>query len=411
MPPTGDAGAVPTFGSFRPVKRADDRHGVDESIPGRGSTAARVASQGDAHKARPAGRTRRSERVEGRTSHGHRSAQPWHRERTGTDQDRYLDGTRPASPTSSRVKDDAPLFVMDRFGDVNAARYGPSAYSVPRHHASTSSDLRTRSRTYSDRPARKRQRAHAVDTGEKASARRDTTGTGDDAPLPEYVAVRDDSDDMHEAYRDPYRSTVTTTQREEAPDDRAPWSQDAPQEKSRALHARLQDEPTDVDAWMSLVELQAELVGPATSTHAERHAATLARLQLAVVERALQAAPANGTSLTMRLVQLRIAADHGLWDKEQLECTWRSLLAQPRPALDDTVAAWQAYASFRASDAANFRVDDMVAVYAEALAAVSVHRRTCDSPVDVDLHRMNFVAGACNLLRQAGTCFHLRRLF
>lgn len=173
----------------------------------------------------------------------------------------------------------------------------------------------------------------------------------------------------------------------------------------KSLHAQVGKDPCDIDAWLQLVDIQEKMWGDADFLRNSSHYASLARTKLAVLERAFQASDRNKEALELRTAELRIAADSGVWSFDKLDQTWRTLLCRSVSTPSEKAGLWQEYLSFRASDASRFHVDDMAALYAEALHDLTSTTYTSTSEYserDLDEARIQLVTSLCVCLRSAG---------
>lgn len=369
------AHGVPSFGSFRPQAVEREREERKEGGERRREERERhVRHRSERHHDERL--ERRGERHEHRKERHERHR---HRDRHEQDQEAPDKG------------DD--LFVVDRHGDTNAAQYGASKY-VPRTER---------------RSDRKRSSLPRVGEPSERMTRR-----SEPRPTEEYMQVSEEAvPETHPTYRDPYQATVK--QRLEVDDDAPLFASDSPQEQSKRLHERLAKEPRDIAAWFALAQLQARLLGETQSTlHSKVNEATLANMQLAVLERAMEATKANANSLSLQLARLHIAVTAGIWTSERLESRWRSLLQDHIPEHSCTYAEymqlWWSYLHFRKCDWSTFALDDLLGIYAEAMEAIRGNAHRCADQHEVHRHHVMLMQDWCNVLRKAGTCNNLHRV-
>lgn len=376
------APAVPSFGSFQPLAAPAEAEGSDAS----------TEVKERRHRSRSSSSRRRLPRADQETSKRPSAVE---RPKEGTDND-----TPP------------PLFVLDRFGDTEAARYGASKHTVAsfqRAAPNVALGLSGKVRT-PHRAARRRHAPPAVPrTHERLTVEPKNEGFQEEVP---YVALDDPREahaPVHPRYRDPYQTESAPASDEP---EKALFSHDSPQEQSRLLHARITKNASDVDAWISLAQLQRRLLGDTPSTSASSTEATIARMQLAVLDKAQAASAQNATKLPLQLTRLHTIGTAGLWPSDKVERAWRTVLDSYAGASDATVSGtaevWWAYVQFRQGDWATFTYDATVEVYTEAIEAVSMTARWEGADlVQVHTHQLSFLAAFCAFARSAGTSAQL----
>ncbi|WFD05822.1 hypothetical protein MVES1_001156 [Malassezia vespertilionis] len=247
-------------------------------------------------------------------------------------------------------KEAGDAFFVDARGDVPSATYGPSQHTTPRFYRGSTKSGRSKDAL----PAAEASMQDAVD---------------EQAPL---------------------------------------FSAESPQEQSKQLHARLLQDPADLDAWMALVHLQRAFLGGTSKKNAtEPQRRTLAEMQLAVIERAKQAAPSNATSLTLQLAWLRIATESGLWDGEQLEQQWKRAIteytSQPHVHFEHISQLWWSYVLFCKTHWSTFTMDCVVQAYSDALHATTrIAEQLGPDGVECSTHQFALVSDLCGMLHSAG---------
>ncbi|WFC94413.1 hypothetical protein MBRA1_001043 [Malassezia brasiliensis] len=143
---------------------------------------------------------------------------------------------------------------------------------------------------------------------------------------------------------------------------------------SRKLHERTQQNPSDLGAWFDLAELQVRMVHTDPTTPLSRaEESSVARMQMAVLDRAEEASGQNRGAMPLVLGRLLLAANVGLWTSEKLNRAWRNVLEEyvgrSDASLHEYCRMWWLYVHFRKSDWASFALDEMVGIFEEALAA------------------------------------------
>lgn len=269
-----------------------------------------------------------------------------------------------------RSRDVDTLFVVDRHGDLRAAEYGTSKY---------------------DRPKFNRVSQALIRHGAHKEHEEDQMETND------YVPVTQPS--TFAAYRDPYRGISTQAgNNSESP----VFSSSSPQEEIRALHARIEAQPDDEDAWLRLMDTQARLLGDVDYLTDSSMEAALAQMQMAVLDRAIHATEKNKHSIPLLLAQLRVASDGGIWPDDRVQQAWQELLVQPDKSVQDTLILWRHYCTFRKSKAA--QVDGLVQVYQEAIAAATKLIEICTATQLqlIEQFRIDTTLEFCRMLQSAG---------
>lgn len=97
------------------------------------------------------------------------------------------------------------------------------------------------------------------------------------------------------------------------------FSATSAQEEIRFLQVQISKHPDDVSAWMKLVDAQILLFDKANIADASLVESTLAQMKLSVLEKAFQASDQNKDSITLRVAQLHIATEGGIWAQEKIQ--------------------------------------------------------------------------------------------
>lgn len=355
------APSVPTFASYRP--RANTSQESVEWSKREHSSSTAPRDEQSSSKFFPNQERARERHAKHRTK----------RERHHREQRRESDALK----TTDDLHSNSNLYVIDRHGDVEAARYGSRGVERP-------------NKTQRKQPFASAQVTERLDTLKRENLDLST----------DFIAMDQVHDaDTHAEYRDPYQ---TKTLPASVIDTELPvFALGSPQEASRELHLRVRKNPTDIYAWFELVELQARLLGDAPDTNFDdpRREATLARMELAVIERALGASELNRQSLSLRLAELRILATAGLEPADKLRKRWASFLADSDTSAENTAAKQTAYLEYCRSDT-SLRMDDLIQQYVQALE----HLRSwaASAPAIVDQVRIEITENLCDMLQRAG---------
>ena len=129
-----------------------------------------------------------------------------------------------------------------------------------------------------------------------------------------------------------------------------------------ALNQRVHEHPSDVQAWLALVELQEEAVcihdDYQQAAQTQRRTALVRDIQAAVLDRAVEKNPA---CLELQLAQLQLGAL--LWEPPKLAQQWKRLLFL-HPNKPDV---WRAYLQHRATTLRTYSSSAMMKAYARCL--------------------------------------------
>jgi hypothetical protein len=133
----------------------------------------------------------------------------------------------------------------------------------------------------------------------------------------------------------------------------------------------LRDSPSNVDLWIEFVNLQDEVAqssftGATSSSSAKRalsgaERASTSTIKLSILEKALSAAPGNGSNEKLLLAQLEASAE--VEDAKAVLKRWKAALKE-HPQL---TGLWIEYVSWRQTEWATFEVKEVVEVFAESL--------------------------------------------
>lgn len=268
----------------------------------------------------------------------------------------------------------AECFVLDRFGDTNV-RYGPARESaqyrratsavlgLPEHMriaSSTHTHATIESVTFGRTPAfYARLAAITADAPERIVA-------SHSAPVyPEFIAI-----EPAEKEAEPPQPPL-----------------DGARQEARLLNAYLAEHAEDVDGWLRLMRLQEHLV-----PHEARSSAAVARVKVAVLERALEYPP-NTASVPLMLERMRLLANYGLRTGAEIHSEWRQIIGGSSP--HNAADFWLAYLEFCRADWHTFELDAVLEVHAEAV-------RDLERSVHADDARTKVSLGAALMLQGAG---------
>jgi len=176
---------------------------------------------------------------------------------------------------------------------------------------------------------------------------------------------------------------------------------ESPQERSRILHERINTNAGDIDAWLELVHLQWNFIGADTTSLESANETTLAHLELAVLECALNASPTNRFSLPLLLEQIKVASNAGIWDRTRVNDQWHELLTRTTHSLESLATVWHAFLQYRISSPSQFRVDDTLSLYSDALGAIHAAAKDTES-LPLDTYRLELIKSLSQFLQKAG---------
>lgn len=179
------------------------------------------------------------------------------------------------------------------------------------------------------------------------------------------------------------------------------FSAESFQERSRLLHERINKNTNDVNAWLELVHLQWSFIGADTGTLDSSRETTLAHMEMAVLDRALNANPSNRLSLPLVLEHIKVASNSGLWDVQKVNERWHEVLTWTTHSLESLVTVWYAFLDYRKSTSSQFRVDDTLKLYSDALHAINTAAKKSESQL-LDIYRLDLIKSLSQLLQCAG---------
>jgi hypothetical protein len=138
----------------------------------------------------------------------------------------------------------------------------------------------------------------------------------------------------------------------------------AARDKNATLNRTVKDDPRDVDAWLALIEHQADVVLPGhdESTFTSSQRRTLADIRLVIYDRALKTVSKDGPEYD-KLVLGRMKEGSALWENSKIATKWTEAL-KDNPS---SITLWTKYLDFVQTDHVNFRFENCKETYIECL--------------------------------------------
>ncbi|WFC97739.1 hypothetical protein MYAM1_000458 [Malassezia yamatoensis] len=344
-----------------------------------------------------------SSRQHKRHEHAHRERHVHHhssasRARRDTDLIKHhRHGTKKGSDPQERLKDPVPIYVIDRFGDTEGAKY-----KYQRNTTAKPSKKESLKRLKSIPGSGTLETSPLPDSAAQSTPAVDQAA--DFLPLESFEEQTVDKD-----YNDLYqrvRKSHPTVSQENVP----VFSEGSVQDLSRSLHREVSLDPTNLSAWFKLAKLQSRIIQTdpnKEATHLEE--ANCARMQIAVLERAEDACERNHNCLPLVLARLRICSEAGIRSSNELLHIWSRELRDHASLenisfLDMSQLYW-AYVQFRKGDWASFTVDSFWEVCCEALQMPAKLTTLRDKePEKMHTFRISIIKELCVVLRSAGYC-------
>ncbi|WFD41824.1 hypothetical protein MPSI1_000460 [Malassezia psittaci] len=387
------ARGAPRFASFQPRSEgAEYLAASDEHNSGEWSNSKRSADSKTSHAS--SRQHRRHEHRDRERHHHHRSSAS----RARRDPDHTIhhrhDIQRGSEPLD-RFDKSVPIYVIDRFGDTEGAKYqykSNTAAKPSKKESSKRSKSVPRSNTFESFPW----------PNSTLQSTPVADHTADFLPLEssEDPNIDKDYNDLYQRVRKP-QSTVSQ--------DSVPvFSEGSVQDQSRSLHRQLSLDPTDVLAWFKLAELQARMIqNDPKKEPTQSDEANCARMQIAVLERAEAVCDQNHKRLPFVLARLRISSEAGIYPSNKLLQVWARELqdheSQKNASFLDMSQLYWAYVQFRKGDWASFTIDSFWEVCCEALQMpAKLASLRYKEPERVHAFRTNIVKELCVVLRSAG---------
>ncbi|KAL3472147.1 NRDE-2, necessary for RNA interference-domain-containing protein [Aspergillus californicus] len=426
--------AVPRFASFKPPPPPD---GDRPSVTSREHTESEDKSK---HYSKHRSRHRHHRERRSRSREYRRDRREYRRARkedSRHDTERASEPT-PSSNTLKEPSESSDLYVVDRKGDKYILVYGTvHRYSVPRYYRigkgrvlGLSSKYRieretigeneivvkSESRTDSSKSRAKRLLSGSeklpsrllrvrptplandpIKSSEdfvplKTSRKQDNTGTSDtdddkfgyrsihgklkhDEGLPSDVEPMTDTESDGEGIRQDPDADL--------------------KQRNVELSRNVQQRPTDVEAWLQLVDHQATVLKgsakqPSSLTSAEQN--SLADIRLSIYEKALKKV-GQGIGRDRLLIGL-LEEGSKLWDTTKLLTQWHAILK----ANSQYIGLWMKYLDFRQTEFLNFSHARCLATFTECLA---LNKASSDNPDKVRVHMYLFLR-LTFFLREAG---------
>ena len=151
------------------------------------------------------------------------------------------------------------------------------------------------------------------------------------------------------------------------------------------LIRRIDADPSSVDSWLSLIELQDGVLKQSTAskksslTNAERR--STAEIKLSMFEKALDHIKGFEDRETLLVGKMDEASK--VWDNQKLFSEWQSTL-QENPA---SLTLWKKYLTFRQTNFASFRYDEVLRTYRDCLQLLK-RTRTMPSVSHSDIEKL-----------------------
>lgn len=181
------------------------------------------------------------------------------------------------------------------------------------------------------------------------------------------------------------------------------FSATSAQEEIRFLQVQISKHPDDVSAWMKLVDAQILLFDKANIADASLVESTLAQMKLSVLEKAFQASDQNKDSITLRVAQLHIATEGGIWAQEKIQQGWRHLLGLSSLNSGELMLLWRNHLFFLKTNASNFQMDRLLDAYHDAIAAITKRMEIDPEHVHpMEKFRVDVTLDLCRILQSAG---------
>ncbi|KAK4896256.1 hypothetical protein LTR27_005778 [Elasticomyces elasticus] len=428
--------SVPTFGSFKP-KKAVSKH--EES--------ARTATS---HDDRPASRNEHGRRTE-RHSHISRNGEKHDRHRREHPKSRPVDHHNRRSPVQPQPLaldefEESDTFIVDRRGDSKNLEYGTThRYSVPSFHRTgygrvlgasshTKIDRAESSDTYvilstATHDGRNRQSRplgstrsrtgdeHHLRIIKPVAANVELENAADYLPLRDFRGRKRKRDGDGQTDSVPGREDVDyrSIQGKAEPDmdpsdddlelgtDFGDESIDILAQEIRQANAALvratKKRPTDVDAWISLLNFQAKVIspsaGPANLIRSKKRG--LADVRLSIYDQALRHVTKDKTGYA-QLVLGMLEQGAILWETSRLTTKWNGILK----ACPDNVLLWTRYLDFIQTGHSGFRYELCKEAYLRCLTILHGARKSVTESEKVAHVQIYVLLRSTTFLRDAG---------
>lgn len=217
----------------------------------------------------------------------------------------------------------------------------------------------------------------------------------------DYIPVTLEDNSHYPLYRDPYQGSYNASVSDV--DGGPVFSATSAQEEIRSLHAQISRHPADASTWMKLVDAQMRLFDKANIADASFVESTLAQMKFSVLERAFQASDQNKNSITLRVAQLHIATEGGIWTQERIQQGWRDLLGLSTLNSDELMLLWRNYLFFLKTNASNFQMDRLLDAYRDAIAAITKRMEiNPECVLPMEKFCVDVTLDLCRILQSAG---------
>ncbi|KAK5685285.1 hypothetical protein LTS10_003363 [Elasticomyces elasticus] len=428
--------SVPKFGSFKP-KKAASKH----------EEPARTATSRDDLSSSRHGHARRTERH----SHSRRNGDEYDRHRREHPKSRPVDHHNRRSPVQPQPLaldefEESDTFIVDRRGDSKNSEYGTlHRYSVPSFHRTgygrvlgasshTKIDRAESSDTYvilstATHDGRNRQ-SRALGstrsrTGDEHHLRiiKPVAGNVELENAADYLPLRDfrsrkrkrdghgHTDSVPGREDVDYRSIQGKAEPDMSPsDDDLEFGTDSGDESidilaqeirqaNAALVRATKERPTDVDAWMSLVNFQAKIINPSAdpANLIGSEKCGLADVRLSIYEQALRHVTKDKTGYA-QLVLGMLEQGGILWETSRLTTRWNEILK----GCPDNVLLWTRYLDFMQTGHLGFRYELCKEAYLRCLTILHGARKSVAESEKVAHVQIYVLLRFTSFLRDAG---------
>lgn len=386
--------AVPKFASFKP-KPATPRHSSNTTEPK--TLAVELGEKSSHPKDRERHRTSHHPKSPSHHEHHHRH----HRQRASTPEKR--------EPKSAATPRKEPLFVFDKRGDPLIVKFGSNDRSkVPAYRRSGAGRLlgaegrirliydgskqiftlgdragegpsAFRDRNLLSRASRMKSKVFRLRPHPEQVSKGDPDEDADFVPLSESLgqkrrvhgngdAIEEDAPDYRSIQgkakaRDFVDSDLESADTSDDESDGVIQASDPAKQRSVHLSRHLKEHPSDVDAWLELVDLQAILLKideNAQQVRTSDEARGLASVRVSLLEEALS--NTHDTSHRERLLLRLMREGSQSWSNKQLEKRWADIKFE-----DSSFSLWKAHLNHELGQMATFTHGGLKRVYLERM--------------------------------------------
>jgi hypothetical protein len=187
------------------------------------------------------------------------------------------------------------------------------------------------------------------------------------------------------------------------------------QKRLKMLDNKVRTDPSDITSWLALVTIQEEVVDLAIRQDGTKASesdktrsktqASIAEIQLSVLERALRAHSSNATAIPLTLTKLEVAATTRVWDSSRTEKEWRLAIASHASDWDAFNQLWSSFLNWKMKDGDSFVLKNMLQTYSEALSAFrAAYFREPEVHIKLSMEKtaLKIVKQVVDMLLQAG---------